>query len=101
MPRQEGYLIITDPEGPVIERDTLRCRHCGRHVEVKPATMGQVYLIPDRRVPGGYREVAGAYCGKCHAPICLTCDTGHCEPLERQLERQESRRSILTAAGLL
>jgi hypothetical protein len=91
--RQEGYLLILDPDGPVTERDSISCRHCQRIVELKPGTFGQVYLIPDGDT---YREEAGAYCGSCHGPLCLPCERqGGCENgsqhWERQMERLEAK----------
>lgn len=74
MRRPEGYLVIIPYDGgSVIERDSVCCRHCTRIVEVKPHTLGQVYLEPDLAAPAGFREEAGAYCGSCHGPICLGC----------------------------
>jgi len=98
--RQEGYLVIIDPEQPKVERDTVQCRHCQRIVEVKPGTMAQVYLIPDDLSPTYYREEAGAFCGSCFGPICLSCERREaagvtCERgsqyWERQMERYEKR----------
>jgi hypothetical protein len=90
--RPRGYLTIVDPDRPLVERDTITCAHCQRICEVKPGTMGQVYLIPDRRSPTGYREASGAYCGKCAAPLCLPCDDrGDCVPAEEMLRRWERR----------
>jgi hypothetical protein len=70
--RQEGYLVITDPDGPLVEADTVQCRHCQRIVEVKPGTMAQVYVVFD--VDGRAHDVAGAFCGSCFGPICLGCE---------------------------
>lgn len=86
-----GHVTIIGPDW-VVERDTLKCTHCQRIIEVKPGSMGQVYLIPDLRSPTGFREEAGAFCGKCYAPICLPCDdAGTCEHWEKGLERYERR----------
>lgn len=103
--RQEGYLLIISPDGPVTERDTVQCRHCGGIVEVKPGTWGQVYLVPDDASPTGYREEAGAYCGSCSGPLCLRCEArGGCERgsqhWERQMERYEARHALLRAVGI-
>lgn len=90
MRRPEGYLIITDPDGPVIERDTVQCRHCQAIVEVKPGTWGQVYLVFDRA--GQQHEVAGAFCGSCFGPLCLACESrGGCERGSLHWERQMDR----------
>lgn len=99
MARQEGYVLIIDPEAPTIERDTCLCRHCQRIVEIKPGTMGQVYLIPDEQSPTHYREESGAFCGSCFGPICLSCERKEasgamCERgsnhWERQMEKHEA-----------
>jgi hypothetical protein len=71
--RQEGYIVITDPEAPTVERDTVICRHCQRIIELKPGTMATVYLIPDDASPTLYREETGGYCGSCAGPLCLSC----------------------------
>lgn len=88
-----GHVLITDPDAPrIIERDTLKCTHCQRIVEVKPGSWGQVYLVPDDRQPSGYREEAGAYCRNCMGPLCLPCDdAGGCEHWEKRLEREEAQ----------
>jgi len=103
MRRQEGYLVITDPDAPLIERDAVVCRHCQRTVEVKPGSWGQVYLMPDEQ--GVYHEVAGAYCASCAGPLCLPCERqGGCERgsqhWERQMERYEARQAFLRSVGL-
>ncbi len=88
-----GHVRITSPDAPLIERDTVQCRHCQRIIEVKPGSWAQVYLIPDSRSPSGYREEAGAYCRRCWGPLCLPCDDrGDCVPWEAQLDRLERRR---------
>lgn len=98
-----GYLVITDPETSVVEIDTVMCRHCQRIVQLKPGTMGQVYLVPSSF--GGYREEAGAYCSSCSGPLCLACEArGSCEHgekhWERRLERYEARQAFLRSIGL-
>lgn len=91
MLRVGGHVTIIGPDG-VTERDTLKCVHCQRIVEVKPGSWGQVYLIPDARQATGYREEAGAFCRRCMGPICLPCNTrGKCEHWERGLDRLERR----------
>lgn len=108
MRRPEGYfLIIPYDGGPVIERDSVQCRHCQRIVEVKPGTLAQVYLIPDEHSPTGHREEAGAYCGSCSGPICLGCAelervgrlkcANGSRYWERQMEQRESRARLLRA----
>lgn len=99
MRRQEGYILILGEDGTVTERDSVQCRHCQRIVEVKPGTLGQVYLVPEG---DHYREEAGAYCGSCSGPLCLACEKrGGCERgsqhWERQMERYEARQRFLQA----
>jgi hypothetical protein len=81
-----GQIIITGPDG-TYERDTIRCCHCQRVVEVPPFQSGP----PD-----------GGWCGNCAAPVCGPCaDLGICTPFERALEWAEARGRFLRSAGLL
>ena len=96
-----GYILITGPDGPPVERDTVKCRHCQRIVEVKPGTMGTVYLVPN--APGtGWVEVAGAYCSSCSGPTCLSpqclqsCEHGS-RHWEREMDRYEARARTLAS----
>jgi len=90
MARRLGYILVIHGDGSITERDLVKCQHCQHVLEIKPGTWGQVMLVVDERVPGGYREEAACFCAKCFAPICSTCDaTGECEPYQRQLEREE------------
>jgi len=79
-----GYVVSTGPEGTV-ERDTLRCCHCQRHIIVPPG--------PPK--PG--EELYGV-CRQCHSITCPPCAAlGTCTPWEKQLERQEARGRMLKA----
>jgi hypothetical protein len=92
MLKPHGYATWTDPERPVVERDTVACCHCGAAIVVKPGTGATVYLIWS---PGAQRwiEEAGAGCRLCLAAVCLRCEAdGRCLPLERRLEQVERRR---------
>lgn len=94
--KRSGYIQIIGPDGPLIERDCVKCRHCQRIVELKPGSGGSVYLIPDEQSPTHYREEAGAYCGSCYGPLCLECEArGGCrngsQHWERQMEQLEAR----------
>jgi hypothetical protein len=67
-----GHIIIADPDGPTVERDTLSCVHCGGHWEVIPGS---------GRRRGWCMKCAGPHCG---APTCWECrpykkliDEGH------------------------
>jgi len=73
MRRPHGYHVWTDQEtGRVTERDSVACRHCGRHVTV---------------TPGGNGGAVGlGWCGRCAAPVCATCAaSGRCLPFEARL----------------
>jgi hypothetical protein len=85
MSRAGGYATITSENG-VAETDTFSCAHCNRivHVPVKAA--------PDK---------LGGWCRQCMKPICPTCvSAGHCDPLEKKLEREEARYHALRSYGL-
>lgn len=69
--RVEGYHVWTDREsGRVTERDSVACRHCGRHVTVEP----------------GAGRIGLGWCGRCAAPVCERCAAvGRCTPFEARL----------------
>lgn len=104
--------MIFGHDGSITERDTLMCRHGQHLIELKPGSMGQVYLVRDEDAPLGYREEAGAYCSSCAGPICLACDRqqraagprGGCERgseyFERTIERIEARDRMLRSVLL-
>lgn len=82
MRRSRGYSIITDPRfSRPTEVDTFTCLHCQQVVDKPP-----------------YKSATdvGAWCHCCNGPICGTewCLRRGCIPVERWLERQESRRYI-------
>ena len=91
MQRPHGYAqIISD--GPLVERDTVTCGHCGAIVLVKPGTASTVYLVLNNQTLR-YDEVPGAGCSVCMRPVCLRCyDIGTCTPFERTLELMERPR---------
>lgn len=75
-----GYVVAVGPDG-VREADTVMCAHCGKHTTVAPAT--------DPVELGGWCHPCGAYvCGPCNA-------TGVCDPLEKKLNRMETRDRLL------
>jgi hypothetical protein len=79
---QDGYLIITGPDGTQ-EADTLQCCHCNAHYVVRPGS-------GKRR--GWCALCAGTTCGK---PACVPCI-----PFERKLDAQEAReRSLRSLLG--
>jgi hypothetical protein len=89
--RPHGYAVWTGPEGPVVERDTVTCGHCGCVIVVKPYTASTVYLMWSAEQQR-WNETPGAGCRVCMAAVCLTChDDGRCLPLERRIEAMEQR----------
>ncbi len=108
MSRQHGYGAWTDRvTGNVTQEfDTRQCRHCQRHIFVKPGTLSTVYLIPDMRpgMFGKFIEEPGAGCTICGGPVCLPChDIGTCSPFMEQIARSETemaRRDIRARLGL-
>lgn len=105
MPKPGGYITVVDPDRPLLELDTITCRHCQAVTVLKPGSGGTVYLMSD-----GLRtvEVPGAFCRLCMAAVCPTCgDAGTCTPWEARLdamERQITARvegdRMLKAAGI-
>lgn len=97
MRRADGYATILDPDAstPLVERDTVRCAHCGAIIHVKPNTLATIYLISRITAAGLIvtEEVPGAGCWPCDAPVCLTCHArGTCRSLERWLDEQEGTK---------
>jgi hypothetical protein len=91
MLKPQGYATWTDPERPLVERDTVTCGHCGAVIVVKPGTGTTVYLIWSVRQQRWIEE-PGAGCRMCMSAVCLRCcDDGRCLPLERRMERMERR----------
>lgn len=85
-----GYAVITEPDKPTWERDTVSCKHCGRVIYVKPGTASTVYQI--LHWDGHWTEEPGAWCACCHGPVCLPChDVGTCTPIEKMLAEMERR----------
>ncbi len=90
-----GYLTLTDPDQPLVERDTAICGHCQRVIFLKPNTAATVYLILDHTTLQ-YHDEAGAFCRVCMRPICLPChDRGRCVPWERMMELIEARDRLI------
>jgi hypothetical protein len=98
MRRPGGYVTITSPDD-LVEFDTTMCQHCQRHILVKPGHGNTVYLIP---LPNGqYVEEPGAWCGRCHGPICLPChENGTCLPWEKYLEKIEAKAASRRSLGI-
>jgi hypothetical protein len=82
--KPDGYMIITSPDAPAVERDSFQCNHCQTVVFVEPLS-----------APAD----AGGFCRRCMGLICGPCaDAGNCVPWEKALEamekRSESRRRM-------
>ena len=96
-----GYGAWTDRESGKTRRetDTVKCRHCGGMILVKPGTVNTVYLIPHKGHivdENSYLEEAGAFCRNCMGPICLTCHhDGRCTPFMRVIELQEEKQRLI------
>ena len=77
-----GYGIIIDPAfGSPTEVDTFTCVHCQFVVD----------KIPFKSATD---DAIGAWCSCCDGPICLRCVGKGCRPIQRWLDRMESRRYI-------
>lgn len=79
--KPSGYFTITDPDAPMIEGETLSCRHCQAIWRVQPGS-------GIRR--GWCHRCAGPLCGK---PACLA----ECVPWERAIEAMEGRAALYRA----
>ena len=86
MRKSRGYFIITDPAKSLPEEgETYSCLHCGTVVDKPP-------------FKSATDDGIGAWCHCCNGPICLGCVGKGCRPIERWLERMETRRSILACS---
>lgn len=84
--RVDGYLHIAQADGKVIEHDTFSCGHCSR-----------VVVVPPKADPASL----GGWCWSCTTLLCPTCAAQPaCVPLERWLQRQESRDQFLRSVGV-
>lgn len=107
MNKQHGYGAWTDRASGNVTRemDTVQCRHCQRHIFVKPGTLSTVYMIPDTRpgMFGQFVEEPGAGCTICGGPVCLPChDVGTCRPFMEDIARSETetaRRDVRARLG--
>lgn len=87
-PRDEGCLIIQDPDAPQERHfDTVSCCHCNRFW-----ALGEALNIAARGELG--------FCRKCNHPCCPECER-ECIPVERQLEIMEGTQNgtEVSAAG--
>ncbi len=71
-----GYMSMTDPDGKILEADTLQCVHCQAHWRVEPGS--------------GKKR---GFCMRCNGPICgPKCAV--CVPSQQQLSNLEAGRAI-------
>lgn len=85
--RSGGSLIITDPDAPTVEMDTVTCCHCNT-----------IVLVGPRQDPAD----AGGFCRLCMKHTCGPCaDLGTCTPFEAKLEKMEGRKVFLRGVELL
>lgn len=85
MRNPQGYACITEPDRPIIERDTMTCNHCQRIVHVP--------------VNNKIEEV-GDFCRGCMKVICLRCVGQGCTPFLKKIEIEEERYHALRSYGL-
>ena len=86
MRRPGGTIIITDPDAPTVEIDTVTCCHCQALVPVKPKQDA---------------SDVGGFCRMCFKHTCGRCaDLGTCTPFEKKLEQAEARGRSLRSMGL-
>lgn len=85
MARQQGYAVITGPDG-VTELRTSTCAHC-QHLTHMHAGQRAADL--------------GGHCRICDKDICGRCvDLGSCTPWEEQMRRMEARQDALRSYGI-
>lgn len=100
MLRPQGYAIITDPDAPVREFDTITCNHCQAIVYLKPGHAREGFGPGDAGSPST-RHDPGGFCRQCMRPTCGPCaDAGACTPFEERLKRIEARGRMLASMGL-
>jgi hypothetical protein len=86
MRNPQGYAVINDPDGPLVESDTITCSHCQRIVFMKP----------------GVTQDSGGFCRMCMKCICGPCvDVGSCTPFERKLEEFEYKSRFHEHVGTI
>ena len=76
--KPHGNFIITDPNSPTIEGDTLQCCHCGMHwIQIKGS------------------GIKRGFCMNCMQPTCGKPECSVCLPHEKLLETIEKKSGIL------
>lgn len=100
MLKPQGYAIITDPDAPTREYDTVTCCHCQRIVFLKPGPMRQGFDPGDPASPSPEHD-PGGFCRLCMQPTCGPCaDTGACTPFEKRLQEMERRGQLFMSLGV-
>lgn len=100
MLRSQGYAIITDPNAPTREFDTITCAHCQRIVFIKPGAVRQGFDKGDAGNPS--TPDPGGFCRQCMSPVCgPCCDDGRCIPFEVKLLKMEGRKAFLRGVEFL
>ena len=84
--RRQGYATIADPDGRLVEADSMTCGHCQR-----------IVLLHDRK--GSARPSVAVRCTQCDRGICVPCaEVARCDPFEEKLLRMEAGFNYITAA---
>lgn len=78
-----GHIVIVSPGEATLERETLRCVHCGRHWV---------------RVPGS--GAARGFCMRCKGVTCGAKACDPCVPYEVRVEIEEGTRGATVAPYL-
>ena len=73
-PRARGYITISEPDGSLVEQETLQCVHCQMHWVIRPGS-----------------GILRGFCLRCAGPTCgkQNC-TERCVPAERMIEEIET-----------
>lgn len=78
--RYSGYATWSHPDQPLIERDTLQCKHCQVTWVVQPGSGNQ-----------------RGWCTLCAGPTCGAAQCQSCVPFEKKLEALERRERFYQA----
>ena len=71
-----GYIVISGPDAPTLERETLQCVHCGKHWIYEPGS--------------GRRR---GWCAPCNGVTCGAERCAVCVPLEARIEIMEGAKT--------
>lgn len=78
-PKAAGIVVASSYDGPVVERDTLQCVHCGGH---------WIVVVGSGRKRGWCKHCQGPLCGKRQ---CME----RCYPLEKRLDDMEKHGAMI------